>query len=131
LKEHEVKTLQVIETAYRATLEEQDDTIVWLTHAMITAGGQFDVLLTGNAVCYAVREQQPSPLAIGDWVQTHAPDLSADLSALAGKGARLYAVEEDLEARGILATRFIQPLAVIARSDLPRLFEEYPRVWHW
>jgi sulfur transfer complex TusBCD TusB component (DsrH family) len=131
LKENPVKTLQVIETAYRATLEEQDDTIVWLTHAMITAGGQFDVLLTGNAVCYAVREQRPTPLAIGEWVQTHAPDLSADLAALAGKGARLYAVEEDLEARGILATRLIEPLAAISRSELPRLFEEYPRVWHW
>lgn len=126
-----MKTLQVIETAYRATLEEQDDTIVWLTHAMITAGGQLDVLLTGNAVCYAVRDQQPSPLAFGEWVQTHAPDLNADLVALADKGARLYAVEEDLEARGILAARLIQPLAVIARSELPRLFEEYPRVWHW
>ena len=126
-----MKTLQVIETAYRATMEEQDDTIVWLTHAMVAAGGQLDVLLTGNAVCYAVREQQPSPLAIGEWVQTHAPDLSADLAALAGKGARLYAVEEDLEARGILARRLIQPLAAISRSELPRLFEEYPRVWHW
>lgn len=126
-----MKTLQVIETAYRATLEEQDDTIVWLTHGMTAAGGRFDVLLTGNSVCYAVREQRPPPLAIGEWVQTHAPDLSADLVALAGKGTRLYAVEEDLEERGILATRLIQPVAAIARSELPRLFEEYPRVWHW
>lgn len=126
-----MKTLQVIETAYRATLEEQDDTIVWLTHAMIAAGGQLDVLLTGNAACYAVREQQSSPLAIGEWVQTHAPDLSADLAALAGKGARLYAVEEDLEERGILAARLIPSVAVVSRSELPRLFEEYPRVWHW
>lgn len=126
-----MKTLQVIETAYRATLEEQDDTIVWLTHAMTAAGGQFGVLLCGNAVCYAVREQQPMPLAVGDWVQSHAPDLSADLAALAAAGVSLYAIEEDLDERGILARRMIQPLDVIPRAEMPRLLEEYPRVWHW
>lgn len=126
-----MKTLQVVETAYRATVEEQDDTIVWVTHAMVGAGGQFGMLLTGNAVCYAAREQRASPLTIGDWQQSHAPDLSADLAALAAKGVSLYAVEEDLEERGILDARLIDSLTVIPRAQLPGLFEEYPRVWKW
>lgn len=126
-----MKTLQVIETAYRATLEEQDDTIVWLTAAMLAAGGQFGVLLCGNAVCYAAGEQQPPPLAFGDWVQSHAPDLSADLSMLGARGVPIFAVEEDLEERGVLARRLIRPLTVVPRAELSRLFEEYPRVWHW
>jgi sulfur relay (sulfurtransferase) DsrF/TusC family protein len=131
LKETGVKTLQIIETAYRATVEEQDDTIVWLTHAMAGAGGQFGLLLTGNAVCYASRPQQAAPLSLGSWTQSHARDLSADVAALAAKGVALYAVEEDLEERGLLDTALVEPLKVVVRADLPRLFDEYARIWKW
>jgi sulfur relay (sulfurtransferase) DsrF/TusC family protein len=131
LKDTNVKTLQVIETAYRATVEEQDDTIVWLTHAMAGAGGQFGLLLAGNAVCYAARGQPAPALELGDWGQSHARDLSADVAALAAKGIPLYAVEEDLEERGLLDATLVGSLQVIARANLPRLFDEYPRVWKW
>jgi hypothetical protein len=126
-----MKTLQVIETAYRATAEEQDDTIVWITHAMAGAGGSLSVLLTGNAVCYAARGQKAPALAIGGWQQSHPPDLSADVAALAGKGVALHAVEEDLEDRGLRDAELLDGLAVIPRAEVPRLFEEHARIWKW
>ncbi len=126
-----MKTLQVLETAYRATVEEQDDTIVWLTHAMKGAGGEFGLLLTGNAVCYALKEQRAPALVLGGWTQSHAADLSADVAALAAKGVPLHAVEEDLEERGLRDAPLLESLTVVPRAGLPRLFEEYPRIWKW
>jgi sulfur relay (sulfurtransferase) DsrF/TusC family protein len=126
-----VKTLQVIETAYRATVEEQDDTIVWMTHAMAGAGGRFGLLLTGNAVCYAALEQAAPAFRLGDWRQSHPRDLAADVAALAARDVSLYAVEEDLEERGLLDAALIPSVKVVERADLPRLFDEYPRVWKW
>lgn len=126
-----MKTLQVLETAYRATVEEQDDTIVWLTHAMKGVGGEFGVLLAGNAVCYAVQDQRAPALSLGGWTQSHAADLAGDVGALAAKGVPIYAVEEDLEERGLLDARLLDPLTVVPRTKLPALLDEYPRVWKW
>jgi len=125
-----MKTLSIIETAYRATLEEQDDTIVWITHAMVGACGDLNVLLRGNAVNYAVKSQAVAPLSFGGRTQAHAPDLAGDVAALKGKGVSVFVVQDDLDARGI-AGDLIDGLTPVARSDLPGLIDGHDRVWHW
>jgi len=80
-----MKVLNIIESAYRATTEEQDDTIVWLSHTLKAAGADLGVLLRGNAVNYAVRGQDAAGLAFGAWRQTQPPRLANDIAALPTK----------------------------------------------
>ena len=98
-----MKILNIIETAYRATLEEQDDTIVWLSHSLKTAGAELDVLLQGNAVNYVVASQQVTGLKIGSCQQTQPPKIVDDVKGLIEKGCKVYVVSEDLNERGIEA----------------------------
>jgi sulfur relay (sulfurtransferase) DsrF/TusC family protein len=126
-----MKVLQVIETAYRATLEEQDDTVVWITHAMRDAGAELGVLLCGNAVSYAAAKQDATGLRIGTWRQTQPPGLPRDLARLLSKQVPVYCVREDLAERGLREPAVIGGLAVISRAQIAQLFGQFDQVWHW
>lgn len=126
-----MKILQIIESAYRATLEEQDDTVLWITHAMKGAGGDFSVLLRGNAVNYAIRGQDASGLSFGDWEQTEPPQIADQVSGLVGKGIEVFVVEEDASERGLGDAEFIEGLSRVTRAGLPGLLARHDQVWHW
>jgi hypothetical protein len=125
------KQLHVVDVAYRATLEEQDDPVVWLCHAMRGAGSQLDLLLSGNAVVYGVRGQDARPLEIGSRRQKNAPDLGGDLTRLLAKQVACYYVEEDAAERGIDAASLLEGLVSVSRAKLPTLFAGYDQVHRW
>jgi intracellular sulfur oxidation DsrE/DsrF family protein len=126
-----MKVLNIVEAAYRGTLEEQDDTIIWICHAMRGATADIDVLLRGNAVNYAVKAQDASGLCFGSAAQTQPPQIAGDLVKLKAKGVKLYVVEDALRERGIDAGELIDGLDMIPRAGLAKLFAGYDQVWHW
>lgn len=125
------KILNIVETAYRATLEEQDDPVLWLTHVLKGNTAEVGVLLRGNAVNYAVRGQDAAGLSFGDRVQSQPPRIDHDVVALAKKGVPVFFVEEDARERGIVRDDLIEGVRPLARAGVPQLFETYDQVWHW
>lgn len=126
-----MKALQVIESAYRCTIEEQDDPAIWITHAMKGAGADLAVLLRGNAVNYAVKGQDASGLAFGALKQSQPPRLDRDIAGLTEKGVDVYIVEEDLAERGIVASALIAGVTAVSRKRLPTIFGAHDQIWHW
>jgi hypothetical protein len=125
------KILAIVETAYRGTLEEQDDPVLWITQALRGAGADIHVLLRGNAVNYAVRGQDASGLRFGERAQTQPPRLERDLESLKAKGIAVYYVEDDARARGIQADELVGGLTAVRGESLPSLFRGFEQVWHW
>ena len=126
-----MKVLTILSDGYRATLEEQDDTVLWISQALRRAGAQLDLLLRGSAANYVVEEQAVSPLTIGARTQRHAPDVHAQVCELAQSGARIFVVAADVERYGIAESRKLRAAEVVPVADMPRLLSSYDSVWHW
>lgn len=126
-----MKTLQVLATAYRATLEEQDDPVLWMTQAMQGAGGDLSILLCGSAASYSVQGQSPGALHIGSWAQRNPPDVVAALRSLLANGAEVFVVKDDLDERAIPHDRLIEGVKAVPRSSLASVYDRFERVWQW
>lgn len=126
-----MKVLQVIDQAFRATGEEQDDTLLWLSRSMRGAGADFRILLAGNAVSYALVRDRAPELELGDWRQTHPADVGSDVAELLASGVEVAVVTEDLLERGLDARQCRRGIQGLARDELPQLYNSVDQVWQW
>ena len=125
------KILNIVETAYRGTIEEQDDTVLWLSHMLKNAGADISILLRANAVNYAVRGQDASGLSFGEVKMTHPPEIDKDVEKMIDKGVPMYLVKEDADERGLSDRELVSGIKKVTRQDLPGLIDQHDQVWHW
>ncbi len=124
--------LCIIDQGYRAAVEEQDDTALWMAHMLqrndnITAS----VLLRSSAVNYANKAQVPTGVTFGDWQQQHPANFPRDLARFQDDGGTVYVLQEDLEARGLTHGELVGQVHVIAKSQLANLVNEHDQISFW
>jgi sulfur relay (sulfurtransferase) DsrF/TusC family protein len=126
-----MKALQILQSGYRCTVEEQDDPVLWFIQVLKTAEGEVDIVLRGNAVNYAVVSQDASGLSFGTWKQTQPSKMDQDFQQAIDQGITVYAIAEDLAIRGIPESKLLTGIKQISRSEMANLFNNYDQVWTW
>lgn len=125
------RILSIVESAYRATIEEQDDTILWLTQMLKNAGADMAILLRANAVNYAATGQDASGIAFRKTDVAHPPEIEKDVSRMIESGIAVFAVEEDIVERGLAQSELIPGIRKLKRKEIATLVDGYDQVGHW
>ena len=125
------KILSIVETAYRATLEEQDDTIVWLNTMFKKLNADISLLFRSNAVNYVIQGQNASGLSIGGMVQQNPPQIGRDITDLLAMGVPIYVVEADLRERGIKREEMMPGVQTMGVEEFYHRLADFDHIWHW
>ena len=89
------------------------------------------VLLSGHGVQYAVLTRTQPTLTVGGWRQSEPASITEDMDRLVASGAPVYAVQEDLEERGLASLTLRAGVKTIKRAGLVDLYETADQIWHW
>jgi len=95
------------------------------------SGADITLLLTGNAVNYAVRGQQPPPLSFGTAAIPFPPRLDQDLRKAIQAGVKLVLLRDAADMRGIPASALMPEAEQISREQLADFLQGFDLVWHW
>ena len=131
-----MRILQVLDQAFRTTVEEQDETILWLIQSMLKKSlvdpeNEMDVLFSGNAVYYPYQKLRQPPLTIAGWQQSQPAEIHRDIENLKRSGVSVFVVYEDLWDRGLELLPVPVGIDVINRKELPDIYTRADQVWHW
>jgi len=123
--------LAIVERAYRGTLEEQCAHILMANLAFTRLGAPTDLLLRGNAVLYAVKDQAPAHLDIGPLSVDTLPHYESAVKALIDEGGAVYACAEDCRRLGLEMERLIGSVRRVDLDGVARLIASHDAVWFW
>jgi hypothetical protein len=124
-------SLAIVERAYRGALEEQYANILWLVHVLRRMNGNVNVLLCGNAVRYAIRDQPHVTLTVGDIRLDSLPHYESEVRALVSSGGAVYVHTGDCERLNVRPERLLPEVIQVSPADLPNLFKDHNRIWYW
>jgi sulfur relay (sulfurtransferase) DsrF/TusC family protein len=124
-------SLSIIERAYRGSLEEQYGHIVWLTQIMKAMGAPTSILLKGDTVLYAKRQQPRSRLRLGDIDIAALSHYESSIEQLLALQVPVYAWQGDLERLALNPADLVSGVQRLDPAGLIGLIRRLDCVWYW
>ena len=124
--------LCICDQGYRASVEEQDDTVIWMAHMLQREDNTtVSLVLRGSTVNYASHSQRSVGVTFGDWTQAHPADFPRDLARFREDGGRVFALASDLTRYGLTDTDLVEGVTLVEDAGVADLVAEHDFVSFW
>ncbi len=124
-------SLAIVERAYRGSIEEQYGHIVWLSRIMKGMNAPTALLLKGDTVMFAKRQQAHTKLTIGDMQLNVLSHYESGIMDLMAAGVPLYGWHPDLVRLQLTESTMVEGIEWIRDADMPGLISRHDCVWYW
>ena len=124
--------LCICDQGYRATTEEQDDTVIWIAHMLQREEAtSVAVLLRGTAVNYTNRAQESVGVTFGDWTQAHPADFPRNLAQFQADVGTVLVSASDLSRYGLTESDLFPDITIVEHTELAGLVADHDLVSFW
>jgi sulfur transfer complex TusBCD TusB component (DsrH family) len=124
------KILSVLSHTEYGNLEDSDIGLFASAFAPV-AGSQMTILLSEDAVNYAVRGQEGGGIAIAGAPVQPGFLIETDIRSVQEANIPVYAFREDLEQRGVTSREIVDGVKTISRKEYGRFIDQFDTVWNW
>jgi len=124
------KILSVLSHTEYGNLEDSDIGLFASAFASV-AGQPLTLLLREEAVNYAVRGQEGTGIKIAGAVVQPGFLIETDLRSVSQANIPVYAIQEDVEERGLRKDELIEGIQLLSRTELAKFVDQFDTVWNW
>lgn len=124
------KILSVLSRTEYGNLEDSDIGLFASAFAPVT-GTAMTILLSEDAVNYAVRGQDGTGIKIAGATVQPGFLIETDLRSVQEATIPVYAIEEDLERRGVSVSELITGVQLLKGAELGQFVDRFDHVWNW
>ncbi|RAM48969.1 MAG: hypothetical protein C6Y22_24955 [Hapalosiphonaceae cyanobacterium JJU2] len=126
-----MRSLAIVERAYRGAIEEQYAHVLWVVHCLRRVPEEIDLMLRTPATLYACQNQPHTQLQIGRITLDTLPRYESTIENLLSDGVKVYVVKDDCNRLQIKVSQLMQGVCALEHEQLPQIFEEYDHIWYW
>jgi sulfur relay (sulfurtransferase) DsrF/TusC family protein len=122
--------LSVLSHTEYGNLEDSDIGLFASAFASV-AGQGMTLLLREEAVNYAVRGQDGTGIKIAGITVQPGFLIETDLKSLTQSNIPVYAIQEDLDERGVKKGDLVEGVRPMSRNEMGKFVDQFDTVWNW